>query len=741
MFFIRVIKSIYYFFPIQLFLIHFKRYQVLLFFWMLLLGYVTKQLAYKFGVPYLFLYPEYLDKVNFWSYFILGISMGSFIIAFNISSYIENGYKFPFIATLSRPFFKYTINNFIIPLIFIITYIVYSLDFQVNIELIEQKKAVYHILGFLAGMLLFVVIALTYFFSTNKDIFRMFKMTKDDEQAKKKGPIKMILQKDMEWKMLNSPKSNTGKDRVETYLITPYRIKRARDIMHYSPEMITNVLNQNHNNAAVFAILLTIIFILLGFFMDNQYFMIPSGASIILLLTIFLLFISALRTALRQWLVPFLAAFIIIVSAIWKDIFVNYQNNAYGLSYNKEVHIPVDSAYYTSLDTREDYQSIIKILEKWKEKNMEKNFPFRKPKIIFINTSGGGLKASIWSYYSLSYADSVLEGELFNKCFLITGASGGMIGAAYLRELYLRMQQGEMEHYYHDTLLTNLSKDLLNPIAFSLAVNDWFIKFRKFEYKGHKYFKDRAYAFENKFNRNTNAVMDKPLGAYRLPEAEAIIPIMIFAPTVINDGNKLLVSAQDLSFLMSSTQNNIESNYEFRKLYKKVNADKLRFTTILRMNSTFPYVLPTVSLPGDPQLNVMDAGIRDNYGLSTSLQFLFAFKDWINANTSGVIFIQIADELSPSLNYDITAGQKFLQPFSNVYTNLFNMQYINNEQLIEFSKNWVNKIEFVNLYLVKRAGRISISWHLTRKEKQRVLNLINSSNNQKEILRLKELLK
>ena len=59
------------------------------------------------------------------------------------------------------------------------------------------------------------------------------------------------------------------------------------------------------------------------------------------------------------------------------------------------------------------------------------------------------------------------------------------------------------------------------------------------------------------------------------------------------------------------------------------------------MNATYPYILPSVWLPTHPVIDVMDAGLRDNYGQETSLRFLHVFKDWINENTSGVLIIQI----------------------------------------------------------------------------------------------------
>ena len=58
------------------------------------------------------------------------------------------------------------------------------------------------------------------------------------------------------------------------------------------------------------------------------------------------------------------------------------------------------------------------------------------------------------------------------------------------------------------------------------------------------------------------------------------------------------------------------------------------------MNTTFPYVLPNVWLPSRPVIDVMDAGLRDNYGQETSLWFMDYFSGWLKENTSGIIILQ-----------------------------------------------------------------------------------------------------
>ena len=68
-------KSIIYAFPIQLFMVHLKKHQLLIFFWILLGMLSCEVIGTKFGVQYLFLDPEYQGQVGFLSFMFLGIGI------------------------------------------------------------------------------------------------------------------------------------------------------------------------------------------------------------------------------------------------------------------------------------------------------------------------------------------------------------------------------------------------------------------------------------------------------------------------------------------------------------------------------------------------------------------------------------------------------------------------------------------------------------------------------------------
>ena len=159
-------------FPVQLFVILLKRNHFLLIYWALLFGFITGNIASRFGITYLFLDPEYLGTVGWWSFFIIGLMCGAFIMVFNISSYIINAYTFPFIASLARPFLKYAINNFIVPVLFILVYFYELYQFQRHSEFQNISTILLQFAAFLCGMSLTLFVTLTYFFRTNKDIVR-----------------------------------------------------------------------------------------------------------------------------------------------------------------------------------------------------------------------------------------------------------------------------------------------------------------------------------------------------------------------------------------------------------------------------------------------------------------------------------------------------------------------------------------------------------------------------------------
>lgn len=750
------LARIFFFFPFQLVLMHFKRNHVLLLFWVLLLGFVSGIIASRYGVTYLFIAPEYLGKVGFWSYFIVGVSLGSFIITFNIASYSANGSKFPFITTLNRPFLKYAGNNILIPLLFLLAYISYIVSFHVYDESQSASSIIVYIAALVTGTVLSVTFSYIYFFSTNKNLFSLFGITKDDEKWREKTNPKNLKNGRKKWWSLQAPLTYSREWRVETYLSSPLKIRLARGHEHYEKEMIIRVFNQNHLNATRFQVLILILLFALGLFRDFKFFQIPAGASILLIFNMFLIITSVLQTWLRGWSSLAIIGLLLLVNQLSKYEKFNYTNFAYGMDYTKE---KADYSNETMIKLRDDTLSYIRdfnknieLLNNWRLNN-SRNTILRKqkPKLVIINTSGGGLRSALWTFHSVLYADSLLRGELMRHTHIITGSSGGMLGAAYLRELYLRSKTDSAINLYASQYRSNISKDLLNAISFTIAINDLFIRFQKFADGKFFYTKDRGYAFERHLNENTEGILDKRLCDYAEPEAKGIIPVMLFAPVITNDARRLLISSQPVSYLVKNTplenvtNNALHESVEFRRLFSEQNCDNVKFTSVLRMNATFPYILPNTSLPSEPSISVMDAGLRDNFGMITTLKYLYSFRNWISTNTSGVVIIEIRDrfkEYSVKKSSLETTLQSLFTPFGALYNNLTTVQTYNEDDLLMYASAWFDGTIDIIPFQLKNEEKdpISLSWHLTEREKRQILEAIELPENKEAIWKLKILL-
>jgi hypothetical protein len=326
-----------------------------------------------------------------------------------------------------------------------------------------------------------------------------------------------------------------------------------------------------------------------------------------------------------------------------------------------------------------------------------------------------------------------------------------MIGAAYYREMMLNAIAKDDLSLNGEEIKNAMGTDLLNPLAFSIATTDMFIRFKKFQDEHFEYTKDRGWFFESQLVSNLNAFYDKRLIDYDSVEYNAVIPTIIFSPSLVNDGRRMLISSQPISFLTfqdsldyTSSRSSLE-NIEFNALFANNSSMNLKMTSAIRMNATFPYILPMVVMPTSPKIEIMDAGIRDNYGLSTSLNYIKKFRFWIQNNTSGVVVVQIRDKEKVAKIQDKQSGSlisKLFTPLTNVYSNFLKIQDYNHDNLLEnvndLYDGTVDMVSF-NIEHVENE-EISMSWHLTSKDKTKIYEQLNNEENKKSIEKIKQLL-
>ena len=361
------------------------------------------------------------------------------------------------------------------------------------------------------------------------------------------------------------------------------------------------------------------------------------------------------------------------LNLLYKYDVIDPTNKAYGLNYtNRNERPQYNREALLQLCAPEkvetDKQNMIEILDNWKRKQKEE-----KPVLFISNTSGGGNRSATFTMNVLQRLDQFSGGQLMNKTFLITGASGGMFGATYFRELARHKSKWRFIHQSAGSSLCDaISGDLLNPLFSSFVARDLASPAQKFKVGNYEYIKDRGYAFEQKLNANTNGVLNRQLKDMEQDEKLAKIPLMLFSSVVTRDSRTMMISSQPISFLMRPVYDTTRITemdpdaIDFGAFFSKQDPMNMRLLTALRMNATFPYVLPNVWLPTNPVVDVMDAGFRDNFGEQTAIRFLNVFRNWILKNTSGVVLIQIRDRKTggwenPYESTDIT--EIFTKPF------------------------------------------------------------------------------
>ena len=635
------VRQSWYSFPVQLLALHLRQNHLLLTLWVLLALFINDSVAAKFGIKYLFLEPEYEGGVGFASFFLLGVGFGGLVMTWNLTTYLLTARYFPFLATLERPFGKYCINNSLLPLGFFAFYVLKLRAFLKSELDYGDGQLAATVLALAAGIALVVVAYVLYFRFTNKDI-ASYPALRDVIRGRRsrrtlmppgyrRMDVERIISGETAW-------------RVETYLTERLQPRLTRSIAHYRPEQILRIFRQNHLNALILQAALLIALMATGLGIDYSWVRIPAGASLIILLSVVAAVAGAITYWFHTWRTTIFLLLLVAINVLTGRDWFTFRNRAYGMDYRGDLPAYtydrlVEMAAPAAVAA--DRDSMRLILDRWRARTGEP-----KPRMVLLCVSGGGLKATYWTTHVLQQAEAHTRGELMTHTSLISGASGGMIGAAYFREQFWRKPHAPQATDAEQ--LERVGRDLLNSVSFAIVSKDLFLPAGTFAYAGDRYRKDRAYAFERQLSENLGGVLDKSLGDYEAPERSAEVPMLLLTPSVVNDARRLIISPLGVRHLtlppagVGRTSEFEVDAVDFGAFFADCRPERLSFTTALRMNATYPYVLPNVYLPSNPPVEVMDAGFRDNFGVLEASRFLQVYRDWILENTSGVALVQVS---------------------------------------------------------------------------------------------------
>ncbi len=283
-------------------------------------------------------------------------------------------------------------------------------------------------------------------------------------------------------------------------------------------------------------------------------------------------------------------------------------------------------------------------LEMWRARMGE-----AKPKLLMVSVTGGAYRASFWASVVLDdlCGNPALPG-MARHIRIMTGSSGGMVGSAYFAATMT--PHGRPSESLTERLRRESKLDSLTPIIRHLIRRDLPLTVWPFPQK-----KDRGIVLENQWPALDVTFLELSQG-----EREGWRPSLIVSPMIVETGRRLLISNLNLHNLTETTAEMLHkvsrhpgeprsalaarlysrSAAEFFQVFPD-SIDTFKLRTAVRMNASFPYISPAVSLPIEPPRRVVDAGYFDDYGVDLAATWAYLNREWIAENTSGLGLIQI----------------------------------------------------------------------------------------------------
>ena len=275
--------------------------------------------------------------------------------------------------------------------------------------------------------------------------------------------------------------------------------------------------------------------------------------------------------------------------------------------------------------------------------------------LVLLCASGGGMRAAAWTAGVLGKLDE-LPG--FRPALhMITGASGGMVGATFwLGKAYAEATGVRGRSRGGGDLVARVAGDSLTPVARALALADVPVAFTPLT--NHA---DRGQALEAAWFAQAPEWLDVTFGQLRDGEASGEWPSLVFSPMLVEDGRRLILSNLDLGPVTANEVHWIDaptrwdatstSAYHLEALFPGTLAT-LPLRTAARLSAAFPYVSPAVVLPTVPRRRVVDAGYYDTYGVGLACGWLREClrseerRRWLTTHVSRILVVQVRDNVS-----------------------------------------------------------------------------------------------
>lgn len=394
----------------------------------------------------------------------------------------------------------------------------------------------------------------------------------------------------------------------------------------------------------------------------------------------------------------------------------------------------------------------------------------QKRPLVLVCTSGGGIRAAVWTAAVLRELETQLD-ERERRAFpyhvrMISGASGGMVGASYWVATLESPASTRGSSGYHkeampgdaapeaegsDWLVANVAKECLSRVAAALVFSNVPARIREWATPSTgPELHDRGTALEVAFVENMPSLGTK-LSALAPGEMAGWRPSLVWSPMLVEDGKRLLISNLCLDALLVQHGPAIgkegqrvvyaRSGYELGRLFPVQSRDTLRLATAARMSASFPFVSPAAALPTVPRRRVVDAGYWDNYGVNLACGWLDEMlrTGWIEENVSGILLVQIRDGVERQEPAGDHFGDRIARALEGVTSPISAvlsaresvMRFRNDEQVEAIARRFHLDKRFGGSFFqqvtFEFSGDAALSWYLTPEERKGLEDAANTT--------------
>jgi hypothetical protein len=400
---------------------------------------------------------------------------------------------------------------------------------------------------------------------------------------------------------------------------------------------------------------------------------------------------------------------------------------------------------------------LVEPLERWLDS--ERRAGREKPVLTILATSGGAYRASFWTALVLDRLSAEAKpGGRFEglpeSIRLIAGASGGMVAGAYFTALSHRDGKPPTDiasAIAQDTVRFQrgqgtgplggrgrrlpIPRDSLSPVVQQMIRHDLPAAFLPWARKV-----DRGVMLDQQWRALQYSFAD-----IATSEANARCPSIIFSPMLIETGSVVYASNLDLRPMRLTrlhpgegpsavNDNSVELLDACPEAWHG-----LTLATATRLNATFPYVSPALSLPVVPNRRVVDSGYYDNYGGDVIAGWLATpeVRDWICANCSGVAILQVRafrrdDALESRPGRVGRAFQGITSPPEGLFSARAASQLLRNNQQLKLVEQLyeaylgrpMDEPQFIRRFVFEALADASMSWYLPDGELESLRRLL-----------------